>query len=111
MGPKVARPLSCCFPLFVLFPSAAGSSSGLPSLLCALPTAQRDIGQLATNAGRENAREERGFSGLDGQPVHQELPSSPPVQPSLGTEDDVPGSHYQVCKTKGPYQILEPCPR
>ena len=54
--------------------SKVNNSSGCPS-----PLSERDVGRLTTNVGHENARKERGLPGLDHQPIHQKLPSSPSV--------------------------------
>lgn len=70
---------------------------------------ERDLRRPTNDVGCENAREERGLPGLDDQPIYQKFPSSTPVQPSVGTKDDLPGPHYQVRKAEGPYQILEHC--
>lgn len=43
------------------------------------PLSERDDGRLTPNVGRQNAREARGFQGLDDQPIYQNFPPSPPV--------------------------------
>lgn len=97
MGPQWTTPLSRCLHLFVILPSQANDSSG--RLPCHLQS-EGDAGRLANNASRKNAREKRGFTSLDDQRIHQKLSSSPAVQPSLGTEGDLPGPHSQVCEAE-----------
>lgn len=83
----------------------------LPATFRVILWSERDVGRPANDAGRKNARKQRGLPGLDHEPIHQIFPSSPPVQSTFGTEDDFPGSHCQVCEAEGSYQVLERCPR